>query len=118
MKPYIHAKSSVSKYGGIIEDYLPIHDFMDSSKSSLADVRHRAILLSSFGIFIVEKVFGTTIENSDGKNICVRDIAENHVIEDLGFIPTLDKWFKNMEIENWMAGPILSGKRRKISYGD
>ena len=65
MKPWIHAKSSAKKFGGEPEDYLPIHDFMDSSKSAHADVRHRCVLHSAFGIYIVEKVFGTNIKNSN-----------------------------------------------------
>lgn len=103
-KPLIHAKSSARKYGGDFNDYLEIHNFMDSSKSAIADVRHRAILHSSFGIFIAERVFGTYIINSDGKEISVRDIAEQHVIEDLGFIPSMNRWFQTMEIESWMGG--------------
>jgi hypothetical protein len=106
MKPYIHAKSSASKYGGQPEDYLPVHDLMDSSKSSLPDVRHRALFHSSFGIFMVEKMLGTTLTNSDGRKISVRDIAEQHVMEDIGFIPTVETWFRNMRIEPWMNGSI------------
>lgn len=106
MKPFIHAKSSASKFGGIPEDYLPIHDLMDSSKSSLPDVRHRALFHSSFGIFMVEKMLGTTLTNSDGRKISVRDIAEQHVMEDIGFIPTVETWFRNMRIEPWMHGAV------------
>lgn len=102
MKPYIHAKNSVKRYGGKIEDYMPIHDFFDSTKSAFADARHRAILHSSFGIFLVEKVFGTTMTNSDGKVVSVRDIGEDHVIEDLGSIPTIEQWLCNLPIQDWM----------------
>lgn len=111
MKPLIHAKSSVKRYGGKAEDYLPIHDFMDWSKSALPDVRHRAIFHSAFGIYIVEKVFGTHFKNSDGKDVSTRDIAEQHVQEDLGFIPTLEKWFENLPIEDWMIRPQVKEKR-------
>lgn len=67
MKPYIHAKCSVRRYGGIPEDYLPIHDFMDSTKAAYANLKHRAILHNTFGIYLAERVFGTVITNSDGK---------------------------------------------------
>lgn len=103
-KPYIHAKSTAKKHGGAPEDYLEIHDFMDSSKSAHATAKHRAILHSAFGIFIVEKVFGHNITNSDGKLVSVRDIAEQHVMEDLGQIPSLDDYLKHMELAPWMAG--------------
>lgn len=104
MKPYIHAKNSVKRYGGQIEDYIAIHDFFDSTKSAWADVRHRAILHSTFGIYLVEKVFGTTITNSDNKQISVRDIGEDHVVEDCGFIPTIERWLTNIPTEDWMLG--------------
>lgn len=42
-KPMLHAISSAKKKGGVPEDYLPIHQFMDSSKSTFADNRHRAL---------------------------------------------------------------------------
>lgn len=104
MKPYYHAKISAKRYGGLPEDYYEIHDFFDSSKQCLPDVRHRALLHSSFGIYILEKVFGTTIQNSDGKHVCVRDIGEDHVQQDMGFIPTVEWWFQNMPIEPRMIG--------------
>lgn len=105
MKPHIHAKNSVKKYGGKPEDYMSIHDTIDSSKSSHATVKHRAVLHSAFGIYLIERIFGATFVNSDGKTVSVRDVAEDHVIEDLGMIPSLDKWLDAMPIESWMGGP-------------
>lgn len=105
MKPWIHAKNSVKKYGGKQEDYLPIHDAIDSSKSAHASVKHRAVLHSAFSIYLIERIFGTTITNSDGKAVSVRDIAEDHVLEDLGKIPSLDDWLSAMDVQAWMGGP-------------
>lgn len=114
MKPLIHSKSSVRKYGGVVEDYLAIHDFMDSTKAVMADARHRAILHSAFGIYLAEKVFGVYIKNAQGKDVSVRDVAEDHVIEDLGFIPSMENYLQNMEIQPWMSG--TQRNRRKKSY--
>lgn len=111
MKPYCHARNSVKKHGGVPEDYLAIHDFIDSSKSHIADVRHRAVLHSSFGIFIAEQVFGTFITNSQGIKVQVRDIAEEHVLEDLGTIPTVADWLREMPISKWMGGPVIRSKK-------
>ncbi len=110
MKPYIHAKNSAKKHGGNWEDYIEIHDFFDSSKAAMPDMRHRCLLHSAFGIFILEKVFGTVITNSDGKQVSVRDLGEDHVLEDLGFIPTAEHWLKNMAMQDWMFG----GRRKEI----
>lgn len=104
MKPLIHAKLSVKKYGGVVEDYLPIHNFIDSSKISVPDVRHRAMLHSSWGIFLAEQMFGVYLINSAEKQVSVRDIGEEHVIQDLGFIPTMEDWLKEMPIQGWMSG--------------
>ena len=104
MKPYLHARIHAKKYGGSPEDYMDIDDFVDSSKSSVPDVRHRAILHSSFGCFVVEKVFGATRVNSEGKVYSPRDVAEDHIIQDLGFIPTMDKYLNNMQVQPWMSG--------------
>lgn len=114
MKPLIHAQISVKKFGGKVEDYIPLHDFFDWSKSTLADVRHRAILHNTFGIFLLEKVFGTYITNSDGKMVSVRDIGEDHVLQDLGTIPTVDQWLKQLPIEKWMGGQLKKAGSRKF----
>jgi len=108
-KPWIHAVSSARKFGGKPEDYIEIHNLMDSSKATVADGRHRALTHTSWFIgFILEKVFGVTITNSDNRKVSVRDVGEQHVLEDFGgrFIPTPQDYFENTEFQEWM----LAGK--------
>ena len=62
------------------------------------------MLHSAFGIFLLEKQFGVTITNSEGRKISVRELGEEHVIEDLGFIPTLERWLQHLPFEEWMMG--------------
>ena len=81
---------------------------MDSSKATFANWRHRALLHNSFGIYLAEQVFGSTITNSKGRKIPVRTIAEQHVTEDLGFIPTVSDWLRAIgsgpeSIQKWMT---------------
>lgn len=38
------------------------------------------------------------------KQVSVRDVAELHVIEDLGTLPSLDDYLKCMTVETWMGG--------------
>jgi hypothetical protein len=105
MKPYIHAKNSVRRYGGAPEDYIEIHNWFDSTKAAYADVRHRAILHNTFGIYLAEQLFGVTLTNSDGKVVSVRDVAEDHVAEDCGGkIPTLENWLEHLTLQPWMNG--------------
>lgn len=118
MKPFIHALNSARKYGGQPEDYQAIHDFFDSSKACMADIRHRALLHSAFGIFLVERVFGTTITNSAGKRVSVRTIGEDHVMEDLGFIPTIEQWLGNIPISGWMHGASRGKVTKRIDFAD
>lgn len=112
MKPHLHSKNSARKFGGVPADYQAIHDFLDSSKSCVPDVRHRAILHSAFGCYLAERVFGITIRNSDGGVVSVRDVAEEHVLEDLGHIPTMQDYLQHMTIEPWMGG--AERKRRFV----
>ena len=104
MKSFLHARIHAKKYGGVPADYVDIDDFIDSSKQAVADVRHRSILHSAFGCYIVERVFGRTKFNSDGKEFSPRDIAEDHIQQDLGFIPTMEQYLNNMTIQPWMSG--------------
>lgn len=104
-KPYVHAVSSAKRFGGKPEDYLEIHNLMDSSKGAMCDNRHRALTHNSWFLStILERIFGVVITNSDGKKISVRDIGEQHVAEDFRgqFIPTAQDYLQEMEIKDWM----------------
>ena len=102
--PYHHAISSAKQFGGAPEDYQAIHDWFDESKAHMADIRHRALRHHSEGIFMAEKIFGTTITNSAGRTVPVRFIGEQHVKEDLGKIPTVSDWLSCIEPTRWMLG--------------
>ena len=113
MNPYIHAKNSANKYGGIPEDFLEIHQFMDSAKEHLGTIVHRIVLHNTFGISLAERIFGDIVQtgtgkfvrqnfivNSDGKRVYIRDIAQDHVLEDMhGIIPTMSELFEDITVE-------------------
>ena len=102
--PLKHAQRSAKRFGGKPEDYLPIHNWFDESKAFLADFRHRALRHHSEGIFLCEEIFGISITNSEGKEVPVRYIGEQHVKEDLGRIPTAQDWLTQSKPERWMYG--------------
>ena len=108
--PLKHAQSSSKKFGGVPEDYLPIHSWFDESKAFFADFRHRALRHHAEGIFLCEKIFGVAITNSRGQLVPVRYIGEQHVIEDLGRIPSLQDWLVTIQAEPWMRGKKLEVK--------
>lgn len=109
--PLHHAISTQKKHGGTIEDYLPIHNWFDETKAHYPDMRHRALRHHSEGIFWCEEKFGVYITNSNSKMIPVRIIAEQHLLEDIGWIPTIKDYLDNMDPVGWMYKP---GEGRKM----
>lgn len=101
--PYHHALSSVKKWGGVVDDTLAIHNWFDGSKAILADFRHRALRHHAEGIFMAETIFGSTITLSTGRIIPTRWIGEQHVLEDLGIIPSFADWARCIRPEPWMG---------------
>lgn len=114
MKPIVHARNSVRQWGGKPEDFMPIHDFIDSTKACYPDVAHRALLHSSFGVFLVEKIFGPVVKISNGREISTKDIAEQHIAEDLGFIPRVDQWMVHLQVQPWMHGGARARGKKKF----
>jgi hypothetical protein len=100
---YHHAVSSARRFGGIPADYQAVHDWIDGSKQIIADFRHRALRHHAEGCFAAEALFGTTLTNSAGREIPVRLVAEQHILEDLGRIPSFADWVRNIRPEPWMG---------------
>jgi hypothetical protein len=107
-KPWVHAQSSSRRFGGNPEDYIPIHNHLDATKGAFADNRHRAITHNAWYVGPdgpLERIFGVTITNSEGVQVPVRSVAEQHILEDFGgFIPTLQDFLVAMEFKPWMNG--------------
>src|SRR3954447_19825353 len=110
MHPYFHAVSSARRWGGRPEDYQAIHDWFDASKGHVPDLRHRALRHHAEGVFLCEQVFGMTITTSAGRAVPVRQVGEQHVLEDLGRIPTAYDWWSNLAVQPWM---LRSGTRSR-----
>jgi len=106
---YYHALSSAEQFGGEAGDYLAIHDWFDEFKNAMPDLRHRAIRHHSQGIHECERVFGAILVNSADKTVPVRLVGEQHVMEDLGKIPTMQDWLTELPMKSWMA------KSKKLS---
>ena len=116
MNPYHHAISSAKQYGGKPEDYQDIHDWFDATKSHYADFRHRALRHHSLGIFECEAKFGHFITNSDGKQVPVRFIGEQHVKEDCGGkIPSVQDWLSQINPLPWMSPSTDVKLKKKVA---
>jgi hypothetical protein len=99
---YYHAVSSAKNFGGSPEDYLVIHEWFDRGKVSQPDFRHRALSHHSQGIYDAASLFGLTIRISTKALIPVRLIGEQHILEDLGFIPSFQDWMDLLFVKRWM----------------
>ena len=105
---YYHAVSSARKWGGAPEEFLPLHQWFDASKNITADFRHRALRHHAQGIADLELAFGVGLTLSTGRIVPVRLIGEQHVLEDLGCIPSFVDWVREIPPRRWMgrAQPI------------
>ena len=107
--PMIHAKSSVKRWGGSVECYLPIHELIDSPKATMNNNSSRMLTHNTwFAYTIIPKVFGYNIVNSDGKSVDTVDIAMLHIAEDyrMKFVPTPQDYLKHLEVQSWMCNGV------------
>lgn len=82
-----------------------MEEFIDSSKQVIGDVRHRSLYHHTLGVWLCQEIFGRTIQVGDrGIEVPVRLVAEQHIIEDLGWLPSPADYIKGMPIEKWMSG--------------
>ena len=104
MTPVKHAESSVNKWGGKWEDYMEIHSWFDETKQFTGDWTHRALRHHSAGVQWAIEKFGHVIVNSKGQSIPTKMLAEQHIQEDCGFIPTPADYLKALakSPEKWM----------------
>ncbi|MDP8984122.1 MAG: hypothetical protein M3N97_03620 [Pseudomonadota bacterium] len=55
-------------------------------------------------MFEAERIFGTTIVNSDGNLVPTRYVAEQHIKEDCGgIVPSVSDWLSRIRPEAWMS---------------
>ncbi len=133
MKPLIHAKISAKKFGGAPSDYIEIHNWFDSTKAHVPNGDHRKVLHNSFGVFLCEQIFGERVVDASGrikqmpyititggKQVSVRDVAEQHVVDDMGHIPTLDESLKmDARIQDLVNSPtVIKMSRQNIRVID
>ena len=107
--PEIHAKSSVKRWGGTIEDYIAIHELLDSPKETMNNNTSRMLTHNVWFCYkIIPMIFGYNITNSDGRSVDTIDIAMLHVAEDfrMKFVPTVQDYLKHLEVQPWMNNGV------------
>lgn len=109
MNPMVHSKSSVKRWGGNVNDYMPIHKLLDSPKATMNNNTSRMLTHNTwFAYEVIPLIFGYNIINSDGRSVDVVDIAMLHISEDYKhkFIPTPQDFLKHMVVQPWMHNGI------------
>lgn len=96
MKPLQHALISRKIYGGRWQDYIEVHNFLDSSKATCAHFKHRFLLHHAEGIELGVRIFGETITNSENKTIETRRLLTDHLIEDVGRVVSVEDWARDL----------------------
>lgn len=107
MNSWYHAQSCARKWGGSPENYLPIHEKIDSSKRIIGDARHRSLYHHTEGVWLMQEIFGKTLDITKGNQIIqvpVRLIAERHILEDLGWLPSPKDYIDGLPLKPWMSG--------------
>lgn len=102
MTPWHHAVSSAQRFGGTPDDYITLHDWFDETKTATGDWTHRALRHHSLGVQWAIEKFGHTLTNSEGRQIPVKLLAEQHIQEDCGFIPTPQDYLQHLQAQPWM----------------
>ncbi len=96
MKPLQHAQISQKTYGGSWQDYIKIHNFLDSSKATCAHFKHRFLLHHKEGISLGVKIFGESFLNSENKTIETKRLLTEHLIEDVGRVVSVEDWARDL----------------------
>jgi hypothetical protein len=87
---------SAKKFGGQPEHYAIVHEFLDEYPPF--------VLHHAFGVYLTQDIFGITLINSERKDVVVRDVAEQHVLLECGYIPSAQDWLSLMRMASWMSG--------------
>jgi hypothetical protein len=53
MIPFVHAELSAKRFGGKPEDYIDIHELLDSTKATISNNKHRFLTHNSWFITII-----------------------------------------------------------------
>ena len=117
VRPYRHAMASARRGGRAWEADLAIHELVDASKASWADLRHRVLLHHvDLGADVVARAFP---ERADA-----RALVRAHVREDLGVGRALADWLATLDTSRLPRrrardlDAIVEDERRRVRLAD
>jgi hypothetical protein len=107
------AKGLAARWNGAPDDYQALIEFFNKPREFAPDNPHAADLIThnSFGIFLSEEAFGTTITltsvgdlNQSLQIISTRSAAEDFVYARVGSIPPAGNLAAHVRLKRWMCG--------------
>lgn len=102
---HYHSVSSCNAFGGKPEDYHELHRWLDRGRAGTDRLLHRMLAHHTQGIADAVALFGDTITNSQGRQVPTSLLAHQHVVEDLGFVPTLEHYLELLHCPRWASKP-------------
>lgn len=88
---------SVRYFGGQPEDYMKLHQFMDTCEGLVPGAE--GITHSTFGLGLAELALGWVVGT---REVPTRTVAEKHILAQFGSIPTAQDWLSSIPVRPWM----------------
>ncbi|MGE0282671.1 MAG: hypothetical protein AB7P20_18955 [Rhizobiaceae bacterium] len=96
------ATISAARFGGDAAAYLALHNWFLETRNWSAGPEHLAFRHHAFGIFEAEARLGPVIALDTGTAVPTRVVAERHVRQVLGRVPSANEFLKRIKGERWM----------------
>lgn len=92
---------SARRYGGSADAYLPLHRWFMATRTWVEGDRHLMFRHHAFGSFEAEARFGPVIAWPGG-GVPTRVVAERHIQDMIGRVPTAHDWLRCVKGQRWM----------------
>jgi hypothetical protein len=112
MKALQHAQVAARRFGGRWQDWYDFHDWFDQSKMAFPSMQHRMFLHSDFGAGVATRLFGEILTAADGTRIASIELAEAHLVEDLGRVVKLSEWLEEMDYTSLLQAQTRALRQR------
>ncbi len=82
--------------------------FMDWPRDYLADRRYRRVLHNSWGVSMAVEAFGLLLTcASDQAELPVQLLAEQHILQEMPAVPTLEASLEGITLQRWMCARAM-----------
>ena len=105
---YDQCLRSVERWGGLWTDYQALHQFLDWPRDYLPDGRYRRVLHNGWGVSLAAQAFGLALTRaSDQAQLPTHLLAEQHILNEMPAIPTLEASLEGITLQRWMCARAM-----------